>query len=51
MFHAFLHWPEGADRNLWPMAMSHAAYLHNITPSQSTGMSPIALFTKTEQKP
>jgi hypothetical protein len=51
MFHAFLHWPENADRNLWPMAMSHAAYLHNVTPSQTTGLSPFSLFTRTEQKP
>jgi hypothetical protein len=51
MIHAALRWPDCTDRDLWPLAMSHAVYLHNVAPSQTTGQSPISLFTRTEQNP
>ena len=47
MLHAAIHWPEVADPTLWPMAVTHAVYLHNHMPSLTTGLSPIDLFTKT----
>jgi hypothetical protein len=30
------------------MALSHAVYLHNHTPSQSNGLAPVEVFTKTK---
>ena len=32
MLHAAIRWPAMADAALWPMALSHSAYLWNITP-------------------
>ena len=52
MLHAAIHWPEVADPTLWPLAVSHAVFLHNHLPNPSTGIAPIDIFTKTrwEQK-
>ena len=47
MLHAAIHWPEMADTALWPMAVSHAAYLHNHIPRTDTGRSPHDYFTRT----
>lgn len=47
MLHSAIHWPEVADPTLWPMAVSHAVYLHNHMPNLATGLSPVDLFTKT----
>ena len=47
MLHAAIHWPEMADTTLWPMAVSHATFLHNHVPSTDTGISPLDIFTKT----
>jgi hypothetical protein len=47
MIHAALHWPGYSEKELWPMALSHAAFLHNHTPNSSSGFSPIELFTST----
>ena len=46
MLHAAIHWPELADPMLWPMAVSHAVYLHNHVPRTDTGISPHDLFTR-----
>jgi GAG-pre-integrase domain len=46
MLHAAIHWPDVADATLWPMAVTHAVYLHNHMPSLETGLSPVDLFTK-----
>jgi len=48
MFHSALRWPDPADQNLWPYALSHAAYLHNHTPNLDTGLAPVEVFTKTK---
>jgi hypothetical protein len=48
MIHAVLRWPDAYQKELWPMAMSHAVYLHNHTPSQSSGLSPEELWTKSK---
>jgi hypothetical protein len=50
MIHATLRWPGFVEKDLWPMALSHAAYLYNITPRMETGHSPISIFTKTMQE-
>ena len=49
MIHATLRWPGFVEKDLWPQALSHAAYLYNITPKMETGVSPISVFTKTMQ--
>ena len=51
MLHAALRWPGYAERDLWPMALTHAAHLFNTTPKQETGVSPVSLFTRTTQDP
>ena len=47
MIHAALHWPDAEDPTLWPMALTHAAYLYNHTPNPQTGQSPMEIFTQT----
>ena len=47
MLHTAVHWPDLADPTLWPMAVDHAVYLWNHLPSDTTGLSPSDLFTKT----
>ena len=47
LHHAALHWPEVANVELWPFAVSHAAFLMNYIPQESTGRSPYELFTRT----
>jgi hypothetical protein len=46
MLHASIHWPEVSDVTLWPMAVSHAVFLHNHVPDPSTGLSAHDLFTR-----
>ena len=46
MIHAALHWPEVDDKSLWPLAVSHAAYLYNNTPNPETGQAPIEVFSR-----
>jgi Reverse transcriptase (RNA-dependent DNA polymerase) len=46
MLHSAIHLPDVADSTLWPMAVTHAVYLHNHMPNMDTGLSPIDLFTK-----
>ena len=48
MLHAAIRWPEVKDQSLWPYALTHAAYLHNQTPNQQSGLSPVELWTKTK---
>ena len=47
MIYIALHWPGFAEHTLWLMALSHVAYLWNLTPKQESEMSPIALWTCT----
>ena len=47
MLHAAIHWPDVADTTLWPLAVSHAVYLHNHVPNHSTGIAPVDVFTRT----
>ena len=47
MIHAALHWPEAEDATLWPLALSHAAYLYNHTPNEQSGIAPIEVFSQT----
>ena len=43
MFHAALRWPDKFDKTLWPLAMNHAVHLHNHTPRQHDGLSPVEI--------
>ena len=47
MLHSAIHWPDVADPTLWPLAVSHAVFLHNHVPNPNTGLSPNDIFTKT----
>ena len=46
MLHAAVHWPEMADATLWPMAVTHAVFLHNHVPDLVSGLCPSDVFTK-----
>ena len=46
MLHAAVHWPEMADATLWPMAVTHAIFLHNHVPDLVSGLCPVDVFTK-----
>ena len=46
MLHSAVHWPDVADATLWPMAVSHAVFLHNHIPDLTTGLCPSDVFTK-----
>lgn len=49
MLHAVaLHWPDVKEQNLWSYALSYAAYLHNQTPSQQSGLVLVQIWTKTK---
>jgi hypothetical protein len=48
MIHAALRWPAGMDKDLWPLAMSHAVHIYNHTPKQDSGLSPMELWTRTK---
>jgi hypothetical protein len=48
LLHAAVHWPEAADPKLWPLAVRHVVYLHNLLPNAETGFSPSDLFTRTK---
>ena len=50
MLHSGIHWPQVADASLWPMAVTHAVFLHNHMPNLKTGLSPSDIFTKTRWK-
>ena len=46
ILHAALCWPNMTKKTLWPLALSHAAYLYNCTPSQQTGITPIEVWSQ-----
>ncbi len=39
MLYAQMRWPAMADESLWPQALQYAVYLHNIMPTEETGVS------------
>ena len=49
LLHAAIHWPDVADPTLWPMSVYHACYIWNRIPNESSGVSPLDLWTKTRQ--
>jgi hypothetical protein len=48
MQHAFLHWPDKFQVQLWPFALDYACWLHNHTPSNTHGWAPLELFCGTQ---
>ena len=48
MLHAQTRWPAVADESLWPQALQYAVYLHNIMPTEETGVSPVEVWTRTK---
>jgi hypothetical protein len=47
MQHAYMHWPDEFQVQLWPFALDYACWLHNHTPSQIHGCAPLELFCGT----
>ena len=47
MQHAYLHWPEEFQVQLWPFALDYACWLHNHTPSHTHGWAPLEVFCGT----
>jgi hypothetical protein len=48
MIHAALRWPEHNERDLWPLALSHAVHLHNETPHMLSRLSPTELWSRSK---
>ena len=48
MIQTAFRWPGFAEKDLWPMALTHAVHLWNQTPKQNDGLSPVEIFTKTQ---
>jgi hypothetical protein len=48
MIHAALRWPEHSERDLWPLALSHAAHLHNETPHMILRLSPSEIWSRSK---
>ena len=40
MIYAALRWPEHNERDLWPLALTHAVHLHNKLPSMDSQLTP-----------
>ena len=47
MQHAYLHWPEEFQVELWPFALDYACWIVNHTPNHKHGWMPIELFCGT----
>ena len=47
LLHASLHWPDQADLEHWPFAVTHAVFIWNHIPRGDTSLSPIELFSGT----
>ena len=45
MLHAAICWPAMTDTTLWPMALSHSAYLWNVMPWMESQLAPLEIFT------
>jgi hypothetical protein len=43
ILHASIHWKDGCDSSLWPMAVEYAAHIYNNTPHN--GICPADIFT------
>ncbi len=49
MLHTPMRWPAVADdESLWPQALQYAVYLHNIMPTEETGVSPVKVWKRTK---
>jgi hypothetical protein len=48
MIYAALRWPEHNQRDLWPLALSHAVHLHNELPSQSSRLTPHEVWSRSK---
>jgi hypothetical protein len=43
ILHASMHWKDGIDASLWPMAVNHAIHIYNNTPNK--GVTPVDILT------
>ena len=48
MLHQALLWLEKFDMQLWPFALTHAAYLWNVIPNGGHRITPIEIYTGTK---
>ena len=46
MIHAALRWPSENDKELWPLALSHAVHLHNLIPAMRSKLSPNEIWSR-----
>jgi hypothetical protein len=42
ILHASMHWKDGIDASIWPMAVTYATHIYNSTPKD--GVSPLDIF-------
>ena len=45
VIHAALCWPEHNEKELWPLALSHAVHLHNGIPRMDIRLTPNELWS------
>ena len=48
IIHYAIGLPDQANKDLWPLALEHAVYLHNHTPTQETGRCPEEIWTQSK---
>ena len=48
MIYAVLRWPEHNNRDLWPLALSHAVHLHNETPNLNARLAPHEVWSRSK---
>jgi hypothetical protein len=47
MLHMAFHWPEETNLQLWPYALQHAAFVWNHLPNKTSRISPVEIFSST----
>ena len=45
MIHAALCWPKHNEKDIWPLALSHAVHLHNRIPLTEIRLTPNKLWS------
>jgi hypothetical protein len=41
ILHASMHWKDGVDASIWPMAVNHAIHIYNNTPNKGVTLADI----------
>jgi hypothetical protein len=48
MIYLALRWPEHNERDMWPLALSHAVHLHNKLPSMTSRLTPHEIWSRSK---